>query len=379
MQADLTRYFRFTNILGEPTDGYTVFPISAGAAATIPIFNISGGCLAFAFSYDSEGLSAINISLQSAPSTPLGPISNPGTFITFPGTTVTGSNPSTATTSASYTATGYYPFLRVSLNSSTGIGAVNVTLNGWISPAFISAASGGGGGSTIPNTSNLLIGGASNTAGNSGIAPADVALLDANNIFTTTAAASTPSLSITGTVFSGGSGTTTTPQVYINEGAAPTTWNTAGTILGINAPSGFTGAFLDFHTNGGVSGLSISASGNIVNFGSIISGGLIQTASVINQSIAASSVAGSTSGTCSFNQIFRGSAFKKVIIYLNALLGTASYTFPTAFVNTPAIILNSNSGGLAVTVITVGGALSNTAVTINGATAMTGFIFLEGF
>lgn len=378
MQADLTRYFRFTNIPGEPTDGITVFPISAGVAATIPISNIGGGCLAFAFSYDSEGLSAINISLQAAPSTPLGPISNPGTFITFPGTTVTGSNPSTATTSASYTATGYYPFLRVSLNSSTGVGAVNVTLNGWISPAFISAASGGGGGSTIPNTSNLLIGGASNTAGNSGIAPADVALLDANNIFSAAAAASTPSLEITGTVFSGGTGTTTIPQVYINEGASPTTFSTNGTIIGINGPSGFNGNLLDFHVNGGSSVLSLSNAGMLIIASSLTAVGATING-IINIGLAATSVAGSTSGTCSFNQLFRGSAFKKVVIYLNALLGTASYTFPTAFVNTPAIILNSNSGGLAVTVITVGGALSNTAVTINGATAMTGFIFLEGF
>lgn len=75
-------------------------------------------------------------------------------------------------------------------------------------------------------------------------------------------AASVPALSMTGTPFAG-TGTTSTPLFYMNGGTAPTSWATAGTYLGVNAASGFTGNFLDLHLNGGASLASINSVGTI--------------------------------------------------------------------------------------------------------------------
>lgn len=85
-----------------------------------------------------------------------------------------------------------------------------------------------------------------------------------------------------------------------------------------------------------------------------------------------STVAGSTSGNAIFSQPFNGVAYKKIVIYLTALVGTSSYTFPTAFTNTPVVMSTS---GLSTTVVT---AISTTAVTVTGATT-SGFVFVEGY
>ena len=64
-------------------------------------------------------------------------------------------------------------------------------------------------------------------------------------------AASTPPLELTGTWFTGGTSTTTKPQVLIEPtGTTSTAWSTSGTGLGVNATSGFTGRLLDLQTNG---------------------------------------------------------------------------------------------------------------------------------
>ena len=64
-------------------------------------------------------------------------------------------------------------------------------------------------------------------------------------------AASTPPLALTGTWFTGGTTTTTKPHVLIEPaGTTSTNWSTAGTALGVNAPSGYTGSLLDLQLNG---------------------------------------------------------------------------------------------------------------------------------
>ncbi len=74
-------------------------------------------------------------------------------------------------------------------------------------------------------------------------------------------AASTPPLDVTGTWFTGGTSTTTKPQVLIEPaGTTSTAWSTSGTGLGVNAASGFAGNLLDLQVNG-TSQLSASSAG----------------------------------------------------------------------------------------------------------------------
>jgi hypothetical protein len=81
--------------------------------------------------------------------------------------------------------------------------------------------------------------------------------------FSVAGAASTPGLSVTGAPYTGGSATTNFPQFYVNDGAGPTTFSTAGTEFGLNSPSGFTGNMADFHVNGGGSIFKVDYQGNL--------------------------------------------------------------------------------------------------------------------
>lgn len=64
-------------------------------------------------------------------------------------------------------------------------------------------------------------------------------------------AASTPPLLLSGTWFTGGTATTTKPQMLVEpSGTTSTGWSTSGTGLGINAASGFTGNLLDLQIAG---------------------------------------------------------------------------------------------------------------------------------
>jgi len=64
-------------------------------------------------------------------------------------------------------------------------------------------------------------------------------------------AASTPPVSFTGSWFTGGTATTTKPQLLIEpSGTTSTAWSTSGTGLGVNAASGFSGNLADLQLNG---------------------------------------------------------------------------------------------------------------------------------
>ncbi len=79
--------------------------------------------------------------------------------------------------------------------------------------------------------------------------------------------------------------------------------------------------------------------------------------------------AGSISGSADFCMPLQETNLKKVMIYCNALNGTASYTFPVAFTHTPFVL--GPLAGLATSV-------STTAITVTG-TVSGGFLTAEGF
>ncbi len=156
--------------------------------------------------------------------------------------------------------TGALGNVTASLPANTGtVGELNFAQTWSALQTFGTNISIGGvtaGGAT--GTGNVVFSASPTLTGTAGLA----AMTATGNITDSNApAASGSAVTISGAPFTGGTGTTTFPLVYINDGTGPTTFSTTGTELGFNAPSGFTGNFLDFHVNGGASVASLSSTG----------------------------------------------------------------------------------------------------------------------
>ena len=87
-------------------------------------------------------------------------------------------------------------------------------------------------------------------AGTDYVGLASANTLSGVNTWSVAGALSQAAGTFSGAPITGGSGTTTYPLFYLNNGTAPTTWSTSGTMFGINAPSGFAGDLAHFYTNG---------------------------------------------------------------------------------------------------------------------------------
>lgn len=112
------------------------------------------------------------------------------------------------------------------------------------------------------------------SAGNVGIGTTTP---DAGLTIGTAGAASKSAVDLTGAIYASGTGTTNLPDLFIQPTGTTvaTTWSTAGTAIGVNAASGFTGNFLDFHLNGGGSLFAVSSGGNVSAQG-FTTGGQVQ-------------------------------------------------------------------------------------------------------
>jgi hypothetical protein len=89
-------------------------------------------------------------------------------------------------------------------------------------------------------------------------------LATVNIIGDTVATASSPQLLVTTPPYTAGTGSTNQPVAYFDSGTLePTTWNTNGTVLGINAPASYGGNFLDCRSNGGSSLFAVNSNGAV--------------------------------------------------------------------------------------------------------------------
>ena len=147
----------------------------------------------------------------------------------------------------------------------------------------------------------------------------------------------------------------------------------AGGILEQSPPVGYTQTYQVFSGNStalGLNGIPL-VQGYVASLGAYPPLADV-SAGAFNSSATQQSVTGSTSGTATFSQPFHGSSYSKVIINCAALLGTASYTFPFPFTNTPVVLSTS---GLATSLVTT---LNTTTVVVTGTTS-TGILIIEGY
>lgn len=151
------------------------------------------------------------------------------------------------------------------LTSTVAIGTAPLVVTSTTVVANLNVSLLGGATFAAPGT----IGGT--TAAAATFTTATVTTLTASGVISTSLspAVSQSAVLVSGAPQTAGSGTTNFPLVYINDGSAPSTFNAAGTVLGINAPSGFAGSMLDFHVNGGGLTTRIGYNGIITTIGAI--------------------------------------------------------------------------------------------------------------
>jgi hypothetical protein len=156
------------------------------------------------------------------------------------------------------------------------------------------SASGGGSGCTVSGTVGQLV----YNDGSSGCSSSSTTITSGGSLTNPSAsAASAPASYFTGTIFTGGSGTTTFPHLLIQPGTATasSTWSTSGTAFGINGHSGAIGNMVDFQLDGS-SKFKVDSAGNVTGVAGLFSGaitvGSVQTLTWSSRGIFSSPAAG---------------------------------------------------------------------------------------
>lgn len=161
-------------------------------------------------------------------------------------------------------------------------------------------------------------------------------------------ASSTPAMQYSGSVFTGGSGTTTLPfwLIQATGTTASTTWLTEGTLLGFNTPSGFAGRVIDLRNNGGATRFLVDSAGGIFGNNVAIAGTWPAVKHYHN-----------SSGSCVTNDCFIGFSSGTT----NATSEPDSrFSRNTAGVIQVGTTANNASGSLLLTNLTASGAIQET-------------------
>lgn len=231
-----------------------------------------------------------------------------------------------------------------------------------VTTGIVAPANGGNG---VANTGNMSWQGAlsfTDTTGQSFAMPAasdtlaglgTIQSFTAAQTISAAGAVSAPSLKLSGAPFSGGTATTTVPQLYVNQtgNTSPTTWSTGGTHFGVNAPNAFAGNFLDFHLNGGVSLFKVDSTGAPTIAGALTYGGVTLANSVTGTGSMALSIAPTFTGLLSFGTASGGATtLSGALTYggvalANSVTGTGSMALSAAPTFTGVLSYGTLSGG----------------------------------
>src|SRR6267142_5728822 len=147
---------------------------------------------------------------------------------------------------------GATPYVSV-ITTSAGNIAMTTCVGGSVTINGVAVNAGGVTGTGTANTIPKFT--AASTIGNS-------LLTDTGTLaYTGNGASGAAALLLSGTIFTGGGATNTKPQLLVEpNGATSTGWSNLGTVIGANAPSGFTGNLFDVQVNG-VSKFKFDAAG----------------------------------------------------------------------------------------------------------------------